>query len=77
MTRIKMKKTKLLSAMIAATLSASMSTEAELTAPAGNAQNYINASTELMPYGDSDDWWERHEALPDAAQLKAARAARC
>lgn len=68
-----MKKTKLLSAMIAATLSATMSTEAEMTASAANARNYINASNELMLYGIIGDWWDGNDALSVIAQLEAAK----
>jgi len=69
----KMKKIKLLSAMVAATLSVTMSTEAEMTTSAANARNYINASNELMLYGIIGDWWDGNDALSVISQLEAVK----
>ena len=59
--------------MIAATLSASMSTDAEMTASAANARNYINSNNELMLYGIIGDWWDGNDALSVVTQLESAK----
>ena len=64
-----MKKIKLLSAMVAATLSATMSAGADSVK---EAKNYINASGDLMIYGDIGDWWEGNDAFSVVAQLEQA-----
>lgn len=64
-----MKKIKLLSAMAAVSLGATMSAGSD---DVKAAKNYINASGDLMIYGDVGDWWEGNDAFSVVAQLEQA-----